>query len=43
MSNDVTQTDRASPLERMLVNGVLVLAVIFALYPVMWVISLAFS
>jgi arabinogalactan oligomer / maltooligosaccharide transport system permease protein len=35
--------DRASPLERLAVNAVLVLAVIYALYPVLWVISLAFS
>jgi arabinogalactan oligomer / maltooligosaccharide transport system permease protein len=43
MSADQAQTDRASPLERGLVNAVLVMAVLFALYPILWVISLAFS
>ena len=43
MSADLAQNDRASPLERMAVNAILVIAVIYALYPVLWVISLAFS
>jgi arabinogalactan oligomer/maltooligosaccharide transport system permease protein len=40
---DQTATDRTSPLARIAVNAVLVAAVVYALYPVLWVISLAFS
>ena len=43
MSADVAATDRASGFERVAVNAILVVAVIYALYPVLWVISLAFS
>ncbi len=43
MSADLTATDRASPFERIAVNAILVVAVVYALYPVLWVISLAFS
>ncbi len=43
MSTDVAVTDRASPFERIAVNAILVVAVVYALYPVLWVISLAFS
>jgi arabinogalactan oligomer/maltooligosaccharide transport system permease protein len=43
VSADLTATDRASPLERIAVNAILVVAVVYALYPVLWVISLAFS
>ena len=43
MSTGLAQTDRASPLERIAVNAILVIAVVYALYPVLWVISLAFS
>jgi arabinogalactan oligomer/maltooligosaccharide transport system permease protein len=43
MSADVAATDRASGFERIAVNAILVVAVIYALYPVLWVISLAFS
>ena len=43
MSADPAVTDRASPFERILVNAILVVAVVYALYPVLWVISLAFS
>jgi arabinogalactan oligomer/maltooligosaccharide transport system permease protein len=43
VSADVAATDRASGFERIAVNAVLVVAVIYALYPVLWVISLAFS
>lgn len=34
---------RPSTFERVVVNGVLVAAVVYALYPVLWVVSLAFS
>jgi arabinogalactan oligomer / maltooligosaccharide transport system permease protein len=34
---------RISPIESVLVHAVLILAVCFALYPVLWVVSLAFS
>lgn len=37
------ETDRSSLLERLVTNGVLVVAVIYALYPVLWVITLALS
>lgn len=40
---DLAITDRASPFERVAVNALLVVAVVYALYPVLWVISLAFS
>jgi arabinogalactan oligomer/maltooligosaccharide transport system permease protein len=40
---DVSTRDRASGLERVLVNALLVAAVVYALYPVLWVISLALS
>ena len=43
MSADLAVTDRASPFERIAVNAILVVAVVYALYPVLWVISLAFS
>lgn len=43
MSSDLPTKDRASPLERFAVNAILVLAVVYALYPVLWVITLAFS
>ena len=43
MSDDLAVTDRASPFERIAVNTILVVAVVYALYPVLWVISLAFS
>ena len=43
MSADLPTTDRASPVQRIAVNAILVVAVIYALYPVLWVISLAFS
>jgi len=43
VSADVAATDRASGFERVAVNAILVVAVIYALYPVLWVISLAFS
>jgi arabinogalactan oligomer / maltooligosaccharide transport system permease protein len=43
VSADLSSTDRASSLERFAVNAVLIVAVIYALYPVLWVISLAFS
>jgi arabinogalactan oligomer/maltooligosaccharide transport system permease protein len=43
MSADLAQNDRASAFERIAVNAVLVVAVVYALYPVLWVISLAFS
>ncbi|MBS2019577.1 MAG: sugar ABC transporter permease [Deltaproteobacteria bacterium] len=43
MSADLSQRDPASPLERILVNGLLVAAVVYALYPVLWVVSLALS
>jgi len=43
MSADLAVTDRASPFERVAVNALLVVAVVYALYPVLWVISLAFS
>ncbi len=43
MSADLAATDRASPFERIAVNAILVVAVVYALYPVLWVISLAFS
>jgi arabinogalactan oligomer / maltooligosaccharide transport system permease protein len=43
MSADLAITDRASPFERVAVNALLVVAVVYALYPVLWVISLAFS
>lgn len=36
-------SDRASFLERALVNGLLVVAVIYALYPILWVVTLALS
>jgi arabinogalactan oligomer/maltooligosaccharide transport system permease protein len=42
MSADLA-ADRASPVERIAVNAILVVAVVYALYPVLWVISLAFS
>jgi len=42
VSADTTSV-RATPLERFAVNAILVLAVAYALYPVLWVISLAFS
>src|SRR5690606_31437226 len=37
------ETDRSTPLERVLTNVILIAAVIYALYPVLWVISLALS
>ena len=43
MSADLAVNDRASPFERIAVNAILVVAVVYALYPVLWVISLAFS
>ncbi|MDB4945993.1 MAG: Maltose/maltodextrin transporter, permease protein MalG [Labilithrix sp.] len=43
MSTDLAESDRAGTLERVAVNAVLIIAVIYALYPVLWVISLAFS
>jgi arabinogalactan oligomer/maltooligosaccharide transport system permease protein len=43
MSADLAQNDRASKLERVVVNAILVVAVVYALYPILWVISLAFS
>jgi arabinogalactan oligomer/maltooligosaccharide transport system permease protein len=43
VSADLAVTDRASPFERIAVNAILVVAVVYALYPVLWVISLAFS
>lgn len=43
MSADASTSVRATPLERFAVNAILVLAVAYALYPVLWVISLAFS
>lgn len=43
MSADMSTRDPASPLERVLVNGLLVVAVVYALYPILWVISLALS
>jgi arabinogalactan oligomer/maltooligosaccharide transport system permease protein len=43
MSADLAQNDRASGLERVVVNAILVVAVVYALYPILWVISLAFS
>lgn len=36
-------SDRATFLERALVNGLLVVAVIYALYPILWVVTLAVS
>jgi arabinogalactan oligomer / maltooligosaccharide transport system permease protein len=36
-------SDRAPLLERFLVNGVLVAAVVYALYPILWVVTLALS
>lgn len=38
-----TETDRSSALERVATNAVLVAAVVYALYPVLWVITLALS
>lgn len=35
--------DAASPLERFIVNALLVGAVVYALYPILWVVSLALS
>ena len=43
MSADMSTRDPASPLERVLVNGLLIAAVVYALYPILWVISLALS
>lgn len=43
MSGGGETTRRVSLLERALVNGLLVTAVIYALYPVLWVVSLALS
>ncbi|MBX3192012.1 MAG: sugar ABC transporter permease [Labilithrix sp.] len=43
MSADLSTRDRAGFGERALVNALLVAAVIYALYPVLWVISLALS
>lgn len=37
------ETDRSTLLERLATNGVLVVAVLYALYPILWVITLAFS
>lgn len=37
------ETDRTSGLERVLVNAALVVAVVYALYPILWVITLALS
>ncbi|AKU95935.1 Maltose/maltodextrin ABC transporter, permease protein MalG [Labilithrix luteola] len=43
MSAGMETTKRPSALERAVVNGVLVAAVVYALYPVLWVVSLALS
>jgi arabinogalactan oligomer/maltooligosaccharide transport system permease protein len=43
VSADLAVTDRASLFERVAVNAILVVAVVYALYPVLWVVSLAFS
>jgi len=43
VSADASARDRAGPLERALVHAILVGAVVYALYPLLWVISLAFS
>lgn len=43
MSADVSTHDRASVLERALVNAILIAAVVYALYPVLWVVTLALS
>ena len=43
MSADAGENDRASLLERVAVNAVLAIAVVYALYPILWVISLAFT
>ena len=40
---DVPTSVRATPAERIAVNAILVLAVLYAVYPLLWVISLAFS
>lgn len=36
-------SDNARPLEKVVVNAILIAAVIYALYPVLWVVSLALS
>jgi arabinogalactan oligomer / maltooligosaccharide transport system permease protein len=43
MSASAAETDRSSTLERVVTNAVLIAAVIYALYPVLWVITLALS
>ncbi len=37
------ETDRSSLLERLVTNGLLIVAVVYALYPVLWVVTLALS
>ncbi len=39
----MSDVDRSSPLERIAANAVLVAGVVYALYPVLWVITLALS
>ncbi len=43
MSSPADETDRATWLERLLTNGVLVIAVLYAVYPILWVVTLALS
>jgi arabinogalactan oligomer/maltooligosaccharide transport system permease protein len=43
VSSPADETDRATWLERLLTNGVLVIAVLYAVYPILWVVTLALS
>jgi arabinogalactan oligomer/maltooligosaccharide transport system permease protein len=43
VSAPTDETDRASWVERLLTNGVLVIAVLYAVYPILWVVTLALS